>query len=243
MSNILVVIDEMYPFGKDEPFLETEANYFAHFDKVLIIPCSVSDYSKVRPLPNLNIDVLRKHKQYGKLLEKLIKMFRYVKAVITPITFSEILMLIKTKRFTLKSLKSLLSYVSVGEFNLRIALKWLKTYNFDETDKILFYSYWMHIHSYVAIKLKERYQNSKAISRCHGFDLYEYIHDGNYIPLRKWTIKHLDAIFLISEDGKKYLESKYNEALKKVKISYLGTSDNGIFRITDSRRPFKIISC
>lgn len=83
------------------------------------------------------------------------------------------------------------------------------------------------------------FQGYKNVSvRFHGYDLYKERNSG-YIPFRKRLLKNIDHIILISEHGKRYLESHYPQARGKCHVFRLGTrsvgdalaSDDGVLRI------------
>ena len=100
----------------------------------------------------------------------------------------------------------------------------------------------MHEQSYVAIKLK-KFFGGECITRCHGYDLYEYRADKGFLPFRKDVLKYNDKIYSISEDGKNYLISKYKNIIcNKIIVSYLGTEHYGI-NPDVGKDDFIIVSC
>lgn len=238
MQNILVLINEVYPYGNDESFLETEISHLKLFDKVLIFPCSAyeSDIMRVTP-ENVKAYCPKQTKS------RFIKICRYILAVFKKLTIKEIIRLVRIKKFGFEALRSLLSFVSIAEKNIKEIKSKLSENKIDKLTSVVFYSYWMHFHSYIAIKLKQKYPNSIAISRCHGFDLYEYRNKLDYIPLRPWILEHLDKIFSISRDGKSYLENRYSNCKTNIQVSRLGTLDYGVNSINIKKRPFKVVSC
>lgn len=171
------------------------------------------------------------------------KFIRYLIAFTNKNVLAECIDMFKNKRFNISKLKRLLSFVSSGYQNLILINKVLKNLNFLKDDRIVFYSYWMDFHAYVAVNLKLKYPFSSAVSRCHGYDLYEYRNNDNYIPLRRFLMKGLDVIFCISDDGKNYLERMYPNFKKNILVSKLGTVDYGFKEALDNMRPLKIASC
>jgi colanic acid/amylovoran biosynthesis glycosyltransferase len=236
----LVIINDCFPFDKAEPFLETELNYYKEFNRVVIIPCSVQGYSQTRNINYENIRLVKVEEKNGFGLKRR-KVLGAAKALFNPVVIQELRRLKSINKINLHTIKNLLSFVSIGEKHFKRIDQWLKANGFKASDEIIFYSYWMHFHSYIAIKLKNMYPNSRAISRCHRFDLYEYRND--YIPLRPYILESLDVIFSISQDGKRYLEKKYPDTAKDIQISRLGSSDHGIKNVNLARKPLKIVSC
>lgn len=86
------------------------------------------------------------------------------------------------------------------------------------------YTYWCSGESIAVAELVDQNKiNVYAITRMHGFDIYEERDCNNgYIPYRKETLSALDKIIVLSEQAKNYLVSKYPKALNKIYISPLG---------------------
>jgi glycosyltransferase involved in cell wall biosynthesis len=92
-----------------------------------------------------------------------------------------------------------------------------------EIDKAIFYSYWLDEKAIALALLKKKYQNLKAISRAHGWDVYDERHPNLYLPYRQLLLDRLDSVFTISNNGKDYLTSKYPGKTRNLKLSRLGT--------------------
>lgn len=241
MKRNIILLDGNFPFGDKESFLETEVKYYNEFDSIFICPCSEKNFSNQRHIENDKVIIIKLNDRYG--LNKVIKLFRYFLAIFNKDVIAEIIMLINNKRMNLSNFIQLISFTSVANEKYKEIKKEFSKMKIDKDDSIVFYSYWMHFHAYIAIKLKKLYPNSIAISRCHGFDLYEYRNQNNYIPLRTYILRNLDTIFSISDDGKKYLEDKYKNLEKNIMVSRLGTIGQGIRGVNLNRKPLKIVSC
>lgn len=241
MGKCLVLLDEKFPFGKDETFLETEIKYYTCFDSIFICPCSERKYSASREIKNQKFTIIETSDKF--FFNKLMKLWRYFLAIFHRDVIIEMIRLTAAGKFNLLNVKELLSFVSVGDKKFREIKKEFKRRKIDKDCEIIFYSYWMHFHAYVAIRLKKIYPKSRAVSRCHGFDLYEYRNPNNYIPLRPYILKNLDIIYCISDNGKKYLETKWPDIRSEIVVSRLGTMDCEIGQVDISRKPFKIVSC
>lgn len=236
-KKLLIIINEVYPYENGETFLGTELGFADGFDKVILFPCSVSDFSKARPA-GIKAEVV----PVPRTKKRFLKATGYARALFLKCTLKEIANLARNKNLNFSTLKKLLSFVS----NAERAYKFIAQY-IDENCagyKIVFYSYWMHFHAFCAARLKEKYsERAVCVSRCHGFDLYEYRDKDNYIPMRKYILNRLDRIYCVSQDGKKYLERKYPRINSKIEISRLGTIDYGTQKCDLTRRPLKIVSC
>jgi colanic acid/amylovoran biosynthesis glycosyltransferase len=93
-----------------------------------------------------------------------------------------------------------------------------------ENENTVFYSYWLDEKALALALLKKKYSNLKAISRAHGWDVYEERHPNNYLPYRKLLAENLEAIYTISENGKSYLSDRYPKWKEKIQLSRLGTT-------------------
>lgn len=241
MKKYLVLIDEKFPFDNSESFLETEIEYLNNFNEIFICPCSENAFLNLRNIKNHKVMIIKLIDKHHS--NKLVKAMRYFFAVFQIEVIKEVIKLFKNGDVKLSIIKELLSFVSVGNEKYKEIKKELNKKNIGKKYNIIFYSYWMDFHAYIGVKLKKNYPESKAISRCHRFDLYEYTNKNNYIPLRKFIIKNLDTVYCISNDGKQYLENKYGDIGKNIEVSPLGTRDNGIRHVDLNRKPFKIVSC
>lgn len=152
----------------------------------------------------------------------------------------EIKYLFKAKNLSLYNLSYLMYQYIKGETLFRTLSKALDQRKLG--DDTVFYSYWMNGFAYAAVKLARRYKNSVAITRGHGYDLYEYRTKGNYWPFRRFLLKHIKWVYVISTDGKQYLNERYPDYADKVKISRLGTRDYGISEVNTEEK-IKVVSC
>ena len=229
MSTRLFFFTKAYPYGKGETFIETEIEYLAkNFDQVIIIPFSGLDKSK-REIPincivfkpilrNKNKDIL-----YNLLSFKSFKLyFKDFFSYKVYLSFKKIKFFLVDYSFTNMMLKS-------------NTLEKIKA-PLEKNDILYFYwgKGWANILPYI------RYKN-KSVIRLHGGDLYKYRYNG-YIPIHKDIMEYADRLIFISQDGKSYLNSIYNNKLSKSYVSYLGTNDFGISKkSTDGI--LRVLSC
>lgn len=238
MKKTLVLITTSFPYGKLEPFIESELNYYKNFDKVLCLAihrngepreikypenfayCSVKDYKFKRDV-----------KYIPKLLVK--KSF-----------WSEIYTLLRRYRFTIKNIHHLISLGIQSEHYYKAIRK--KIEEFEQKDgqdnRYTFYSYWMVEHAMCGIMLKKYYKNAINITRAHGYDLYEYRNKGKYIPYRKYLLENSNLVLPVSLDGVKYLEKQYGKR-DNVILSRLGTKDYLAKDYIKTEYDLSIVSC
>lgn len=240
----IIIFTEAFPYEKVEPFLESEIKYYSESAEVIIVPCFVKDLSKPRVIESKNIKILNiKNKVANPFIRKTLKLFNMIMNLNKIDILKELLMLFKQKKLNRDTIKHLLVFSSNTYSVLRKVKKLLPQFEIGKDDDIVFYSYWMYTHAYLAVSMKKEYPNSKAVSRCHGYDLYEYRNKYDYLPLRKEIINNLDLIFSISKDGKYYLREKYPDIRKNIQLSRLGTLDKGYYSNENTRKVIKIVSC
>lgn len=233
----LVILNNIYPL---ESFLqnEFETGLYNNF-KILVVPFTKSeDVSAIKGVPFTVIRTKSKNRGIH-----LVDIFEGVMhTFFNKYFYKELCSLNKRNKLSWINVKCAIRFCVGAESKLYRIKKELKLQEIDKM-KVVFYSYWMHQHAYVAIKLKEEYPNSICISRCHGYDLYEYRAENNYIPFRKYILTHMDGIFPISKNGMDYLVDNYEGYFKReIKLSYLGTFDYGI-NPNNATEVFNIVTC
>ncbi|MCS6978675.1 MAG: N-acetyl sugar amidotransferase [Flavobacteriales bacterium] len=216
-----------FPFHYGEPFLEDELAELAHhFDEIHIIVTSykLSDSKKLVPLfkipENVRIHFADIHLSF---FEKL-----FLIEILNGSLFWEALNTLRTKfgqKVTLYKLKLISSYIK----RAKKYANHLKTYvqkNIAPGDTLLFYTYWLSECTLGNILLKSEFPGSRAVSRAHGWDVYFERNRESYLPFRPKIISRLDALFLISEHGLKYLQNKlwFADPIN-LYVSRLGTQD------------------
>ena len=141
----------------------------------------------------------------------------------------------------LSSLRYLISFSWTGNCVARYTIRLIRDL-IDDYDEIVLYSYWLHQQAYVAAYLKGKLPKVlKAVSRCHRFDVYEYL-NYEYIPYRDYLLKRLDDIYCISEDSMRYLNIKYPKYSQKYKIARLGTKSYKLHKYKPNPDLLRVVS-
>lgn len=160
--------------------------------------------------------------------------------------YSEIVKLIKQKRFSFKRLIKLVVFISRSYYECRIIIKELKKEGIvnNNSDNIgVIYAYRFEYQPYLGILLNKRLMKYKNVARAHRIDLYETESKLSYLPLREYILEHLDKVYLIAEDGKKYLSTKFPKYKVKMGVSKLGTINHSVQKIVYPIKQFTVISC
>lgn len=159
------------------------------------------------------------------------------------IFWKEIVLLFKSKRITWCNLSRALIYLATSIIYADKIEIYLQNNGIGFQDEVVFYSYWMSVQAESLLHLRERYCNSKFVTRCHRVDIYEEEQKDGYLEYREPIFQSMDYVYCVSEHGKNYLEKNY-ALKKKFEVSYLGSliSEEKVV----NREPdgcFKIVSC
>jgi len=242
MKNCLVLLTKVFPFDKGEEFIEGEIPMLARaFDKVILIATSTADNAvKTRSVPeNFEIHRIKASKIKCCLPISAMKLFPFTNynGCVNEDEHRAVKGSFKKKAY--------LAYFNAKANSVfEEAVKVLEQYDLNKYEGITFYSYWLYDTAFAAIKLKERYTEKAkgVVSRTHRYDLYANENSMNYIPLRYYLLKNLDAVYPCSDHGSNYLKNLYPYYSEKIKTAYLGTKDYGITGASDDG-VFRIVSC
>lgn len=112
----------------------------------------------------------------------------------------------------------------------------------EEPERSVLYSYWADNAATLACMIKVFKPNVKAISRAHGYEIYEDLKKDKIIPFRNYQNKIIDHIYSVSKKGAEHLKHKHPSFANKYSFSYLGTNDHGL-AIFDPNDIFSIATC
>ena len=225
MNKSLCLYTAQFPYGQGEQFLETEIKYLSKsFEKVFIFPFKVGGSKRIVPD---NVFVVRITEFNGYTAQKAIKYFGK--------------WFIPFFRETLKfnNLKKSLSLTLKKGYQSEKLFDYLKTNNLKDS---IHYTYWFEKWTTILSVLKNKNKIKMLISRAHRYDLYTERSENKFIPYRKFQLKHIDNLFLISKQGLNYISKKYPKYKLKYKLSYLGTADYGMYSSKKKLIPV-LVSC
>jgi colanic acid/amylovoran biosynthesis glycosyltransferase len=222
-SKTLFIIASDYPYGPGEPFLETELKYISQkFNRIffLVTTPKVNLKNKILFYLPENSEIIFVNNKFHLLLKILSIKFIFDKLFFSELKIIKKLYKIRVNFLVLKIIFSTLSKADIFLKNLKNILKEKNI----EYNSCMFYSYWNNEFTVALTKFKMQYPQITVFSRTHGWDLYFERHNPPYLPFKTFNILHMNAIFTISENGKKYISEKYqNFKFDNVKVSRLGT--------------------
>lgn len=240
----LYIINMFYPYDDyGETFLASEIECCSTLEKASdikksIFPIWAKDTSQIKcEISDYNILPPRKYSLVNKI-------WWCFKALMDKAFWMDFHRLKKNKSLSLHNLIKSICFVGQGNFYAKQLVDDIIS-NASHGDEIILYSYWMHLQAYISVKASQILQSKfklRSISRCHRFDVYEYVQDG-FIPARDYIINGLDTIYPISVDAYTYLLEKYPMAsADKIIVSRLGTKDKGT-HISHKSDVLRIVSC
>lgn len=236
----LLMLTKFYPYGNEEAFIENEIEVLSKkFEKIVIIACEVDNKEeRVRKVPNnvKTYKVISKQKKMQTIIDGIVgikKIFNMSNEMKYEINYcNNIFKKLFLLYFEQKS-NRIFSQIEQQDFLRDI-----------KNEKFILYSYWLFTTAKVGVNLKKVLNNNIIYSFCraHRYDLYEERNSLKYLPYRSLLLKNYDSIFPCSNDGVEYLKNKYSDYSNKIKVSFLGTLDNGLSKYSDDNI-FRIVSC
>jgi glycosyltransferase involved in cell wall biosynthesis len=232
-DNTLILFTNNYPYDNGEAFIENEIIFLSQsFKHIYIIPF-YNEFTQTRKVPVnckvLNIDgfnELNGKKTFVKYF------FRFCF-----IYFREFF-LEKNKKGFWKLKKELRSKLLQSLFR---ADKLSKLLSDNNIERPLLYSFWCN--DWVTILgLLNKKNDLKVITRVHGFDLYHARRKNNILPFRNFQLKKVEAVFCVSEFGRKYLQKSYPAWDKKYFVAPLYVPDRGTNPF-EVNKEYTIVSC
>lgn len=241
-TNTLILFTTCFPYGNGETFLELEIKNLGNaFDKVIIVTPDVES-KESRAVPE-NIEIIRHNFNLNKS-EKL----KALMGVFHSSVYKEIAQV--TKRTSIWT-KTNLSYLLITHRKSQLVAKFigsiLKERKLD-VENVCLYSYWWLDEAIGISFFKKSNPEVLAITRCHGYDLYEERSHGNYLPFRNYSLELYDRIFPISDNGRMYILTHYNSGVdikNRIVVSRLGVKTGHEKLIEKSRdlSSFKLVTC
>lgn len=90
-------------------------------------------------------------------------------------------------------------------------------------EKAIVYGYWYNEIVLSALLLKDKYPQYKYITRCHGYDVYDFRVPGGFHPYKKFMDERLDKVVFACSHAKQYYLERHKKAdSEKYILSYLG---------------------
>lgn len=232
----LVVFTHSFPFGHGETFLETEAPYLAaRFPRVVFVPRRVRGVP--RPVPTgseIDTSLAEAHRAARSRTR-----FAWM-CVRSGCLYREVAS--QPSRFVRGGVLRAAADFLVNAMRARDWLRERMAARY-AVESTIFYSYWVQPETLgIALATAGRPQRV-AVARAHGGDLYESRSPTGYLPFRRQILDGLDAVFVVSEHGRRYLASRYPAYSSKIEVARLGVEDPGFTARPSGDGKFRLVSC
>lgn len=234
----LILITAEFPYGSEsEIFLENEVSFLSsHFDKVIILPRKI--------LPNLSNRRIPKNCQVLKIISNYRKKFLFNYEITVVIeSLYQLLRQLLSRNFW-KSLTSITYYLAKVPMEVKGAKEIALIIKNENLGKPIVYTYWSFGNTLSIAILRKKNFIAKAVSRCHGYDLYDERWKIGHLPFRNEMMAQFDAIHPVSKHGEGYLRRKsLGKHHHKISYSYLGTVERIKVASFSSQTESLLISC
>lgn len=209
MTNRVVVLTSSYPLDQKETFLIDELPFLkSSFEELVLFP--VDKQGEVNNCTELKVLQLKelKFNSFWKLLKAFgVREFR-----------RELLLLFRRgHKHGIQRFKTL----AVSWQKSESILNELRIFSQDGVPTV-FYAYWGMESAIAVSRLKFEAPQITAVSRFHGWDVYENVHETKYLPFRDLISDNLDYLFPISKNATRLILEKWRPK-GVVETHYLGT--------------------
>lgn len=232
----LVVFTHTFPFGTGETFLETEAPYLVErFRRVVFVPRRVR--GEPRPVPTgaeVDVTLAEAHLRTRSRLR-----FAWVCAR-SGCFYRE---MGSRPRQALRGR----SVLAAADFlvNAIRARDWIRQRVQADfpVDATTFYTYWIQPETLGIALVAERVPGVVAVTRAHGGDLYEANAPNGYLPFRRKIFEAVNAVFVVSDHGRRELCIRFPEFSSKIEVARLGVECPGFTARPSEDGKVRLVSC
>ena len=139
------------------------------------------------------------------------------------------------------------AFISNLRYNISLVKKLYKKAKYiskqiEAPERSVLYSYWADNAATMACMIKTLKPNVKAISRAHGYEIYEDLKKDKVIQFRNYQNRIIDNFYSVSKKGAEHLKCKHPSFANKYSVSYLGTNDHGLATY-DPNEVLSIVTC
>ena len=233
-SKTVYIFTVNYPFGLDsEAFLQEELNVASEKGvRVVVIPARKAKGE--RPVPS---GVVVDRSICDAPLNK--KLLAVIRTIFSMGMLSVWACLFCDSAFSIKYLPDAIKYIYAANLVYGDVIKRAKNPN-----PSIFYGYWFTYYpiAFAYYRLKHPDSIHQFICRGHGSDIYS-VRVGVYYPLKKFVLNHIDAVYTVSEYGKRYLLEKYPTGRTPVIVARLGVRLPSKIPFFESSDLVRVVSC
>ena len=234
----LVLFTAAYPYalGGEQNFLGAELPYLLKaFKRVILVPERLVGEQELR-LHHVEVEA-----GYARFLRSQGRMHMFRRGLSSRLVWAEV----SAKPWLLVRpafLKRLIFFAAQAELTHSWLLPWMRDLNI-QTASCLLYTYWFDQGTLGIGLAKAIYPELRAISRAHGYDVYEDRQPVPYFPCREAALKKIDRVFSASEAGTRHLRGKYPRFSAQIETHRLGVENPGVLTKPSPDGIYRIVSC
>lgn len=234
MKKILVIFTRKFPFDAGEDFIEKELEISKlFFDQIIIIPTNVEEADTVTK--KIDSDIFVYPLRSKSVLEKLSFYVKYGIQLLWESQFYRELLQIR-------SVQEMKEVIAFGVQSKRIEKFTIRKVGRDPKSSFCFYSYWFLEGAKAAGALQKKYNYANAVTRAHGYDLYQERRETRF-PYQEKKLKQIGQIYTCSQNGMQYLQDRYPQYASKIKVSYLGVDKLASKEYKYQKGRFHLVTC
>ncbi|MBI2372395.1 MAG: glycosyltransferase [Deltaproteobacteria bacterium] len=231
----LVVFTQSFPFGEGESFFGAELPYLAReFDRVTLVPSTrASGSSKTLP-KGVSVDI-------G--LAEARPLPTWPTALLEASVWDVAELVRYSARALIKGSRRFARFVRA----ITRTERYFATRH-DDLSTTLYYAYWFEGAATALGLMARRDRRLRAVTRAHGWDLYEERHDPRWFPFRRRALEGLAAVFPVSDHGARHLIDRYPEEASRIQVARLGVEPierelGAPGAPSRAHGPFRVMSC
>ncbi len=238
----LLLLTSVFPYARDEPFLENEIPVLAEFfEEVLVVPLFFEgpEGTGMRSVPE-NVRIVR--------LDPIWRSRRNI-SVRLPVemTGDAVRLAQAGLHGGCRDMSELRTLVDLS-LMYRISARHLAE-TVDLAEYPVWYSYWgnnkgifLDFLSTCVPGAKNR-RDIRKICRMHGHDLYAERSGKRFLPWQKRLMGVCDAVYPCSRQGAEYLTEKYPDCKHKIQYAYLGVAPRTVLNPGSADGILRVASC
>lgn len=236
----LLLFTAVYPYnaGAEPNFLDVEINHLIQkFGRVILVPRHIR--RERLPLPaGVEVD-----DSYALFLNNASKLSIGQLVLRSPHFYREIISFPSILLYP-SAMMRLAAFVGGAHLTHQWVEEWMKKNENDNTNDLLFYTYWFDQAAMGIGLAKERFPDLQLVSRAHGYDIYEeYYYKLAFWPCRQTVLSFVDALFPDSQAGTDYLKARYPKHSSKMETAFLGVPNPGFLNKPSRDGVFRVVSC
>lgn len=234
----LMLVSSLYPYGTGEAFVAAELDYLAEaFGDIQLVPIFYEPGTPARPVRQ-RVNLAYADARWGSL--RTLRVVAALLGALFSYRWAADLGFILAHPRKLDNVKELVRAL----YRARMFERFLSRQARAGEGVDIIYGYWLLPEIQGALAWRKASGSPvRIVCRAHGGDLYEYLKPGGYAGLRRSIAAGIDAIYTISEDGRRYLERCFPSLEAKFHTARLGVGDPGFLNAQPAGGPLSLVSC